>query len=128
MIKIKRSYHDDFTMGIGSCEGFNFVSLELPWLDNKRNISCIPPGKYKAKKRISPGKGYEVIELIGVFDRTYIQCHNGNYTRQILGCLLFGSGLKFIDSDDIIDITNSEKTIKKVLSLLPDTFEIEITG
>lgn len=127
MIKIKRSYHDDFTMGVGSCEGFNFVTLELPYKDNQRNISCIPEGTYYAKKRISPGKGYEVIELVNVPNRTYIQAHYGNYTSQLLGCMLFGDGLKFLNDDDVIDITNSEKTIKKVLSLLPDRFEIEIT-
>ena len=127
MIKIKRAYYKDFTLGICSCFGFSFVSLELPDKANIRNISCIPKGLYKAKKRISPGKGYEVIEFIDVPGRTYIQAHYGNFTSQLLGCQLYGDGLKFINDDDIIDITNSEKTIKKVLSLLPDEFEIEIT-
>ena len=127
MIKIKRSYYKDFTIGIGSCSGFNFVTLELPDKDNQKNISCIPAGRYWAKKRISPGKGYKVIEFLNVPNRTFIQAHYGNFTHQLLGCQLYGDGLKFIDGDDIIDITNSEKTIKKVLSLLPDRFEIEIT-
>ena len=126
MIRIKRSHHKDFTIGVASCEGFNFVTLELPDKDNQKNISCIPAGRYKAKKRISPSKGYEVIEFIGVPNRTFIQAHYGNFTRQLLGCQLYGDGLKFIDSDDIIDITNSERTIKKVLSLLPSEFEILI--
>ena len=94
MIRIKRSYHKHFTMGVGSCEGFNFVTLELPDKDNQRNISCIPAGRYKAKKRISPGKGYEVIEFIDVPNRTYIQCHRGNYTSQLLGCVLFAGAAK----------------------------------
>ena len=78
------------------------------------------------KKRISPGKGYEVIEFIGVPGRTYIQAHYGNFTKQLLGCQLYGDGLKYLDNDDIIDITNSEKTLKKLLKMLPDLFEIEI--
>ncbi len=126
MIKIKRAYYKDFTIGIASCKGFNFVTLELPERGNRKNISCIPPGVYKAKKRISPGKGYEVIEFINVPNRTYIQAHYGNFTSQLLGCQLYGDGLKFLNNDDIIDITNSKKTIKKVLSLLPDEFEILI--
>ncbi len=126
-INIKRSYHKDFTMGIGSCCGFDFVTLELPDKGNQKNISCIPAGIYKAKKRISPSKKYEVIEFIDVPNRTYIQAHYGTYTRELLGCQIYGDGLKFMDNDHIIDITNSEKTIKKVLSLLPGNFEIEIT-
>ncbi len=126
-IKIKRAYFDDCTIGRGSYKDFNFCTLELPWLDNQQNISCIPEGKYKAKKRISPGKGYEVIEFIDVPDRTYIQCHFGNFTSQLLGCQLYGDGLKYLNDDVIIDITNSEKTIKRLLGMLPDRFTIEIT-
>ena len=125
-IVIERAYFDDCTIGLGACGDFNFCTLELPDLGNKRNISCIPAGTYLAKKRISPGKGYEVIEFIDVPNRTFIQAHYGNYTRQLLGCQLYGDGLKYLDNDNIIDITNSEKTIKKVLSLLPQEFEIII--
>jgi len=116
----------DFTIGLGYLNDFNFCVLELPWLNNQVNISCIPNGVYKAFKRISPGKGYEVIEFENVPDRTFIQAHYGNYTRQLLGCQLYGDGFKYLDNDNIIDITNSEKTIKKLLSMLPDKFEIEI--
>lgn len=126
-IKIKRAYFEFFTIGFASYKGFSFVVLELPWLDNQVNISCVPEGVRKAKKRFSPGKQYEVIEFIDVPNRTFIQAHYGNYTRQLLGCQLYGDGLKYLDGDDIIDITNSEKTIKKLLKMLPDEFEIEIT-
>lgn len=125
-IKIERAYFKDCTIGRGSYKGFNFCVLELPDYNNAKNISCIPKGAYKAKKRISPGKGYEVIEFIDVPNRTFIQAHYGNYTRQLLGCQLYGDGLKYLDNDDIIDITNSEQTIKKLLKMLPDEFEIEI--
>ena len=125
-IIIERGYFDKFTVGFARLGSFNFVTLELPSKDNQKNISCIPAGIYKAKKRISPGKGYEVIEFIDVPNRTYIQAHYGNYTSQLLGCQLYGDGLKYLNSDDIVDITNSEKTIKKILSMLPDYFEIEI--
>ena len=125
-IKIQRAYFEDCTIGRGSYKDFNFCVLELPDYDNKRNISCIPEGVYKAKKRISPGKGYEVIEFINVPNRTYIQVHYGNYTKQLLGCQLYGDGLKYLDNDDIIDVTSSKKTLKKLLKMLPDEFEIEI--
>lgn len=126
IIKIERAYFSDCTIGRLSYLDFKCMVLELPWLDNQKNISCIPEGIYQCKKRFSPGKQYEVIEYIGVPNRAFIQAHYGNYTRQLLGCQLYGDGLKYLDNDDIIDITNSEKTIKKLLSMLPDEFEIEI--
>ncbi len=29
------------------------LTLELPWRDNQRNISCIPAGSYTCRQRIS---------------------------------------------------------------------------
>lgn len=127
-IIINRWYQPDCTIGRLTYGSFQCLTLELPWKNNQRNISCIPEGIYKAKKRISPGKGYQVIEYIDVPDRTYIQIHYGNYTRQILGCQLPGDGIKWLDGDSILDVTNSKPTLKKLLSLLPDKFEIEIRG
>jgi hypothetical protein len=100
--------------------------LELPDRSNQKNISCIPKGVYQAKKRISPSKGYEVVEYIDVPNRSYIQMHYGNYTRQLLGCQLPGIDFVDLDGDGIPDITNSRDTLKKLLSLLPERFEIEV--
>lgn len=114
------------TLGILYCGDFRFFTLELPWLDNAQNISCITPGKYKWFKRFSPGKKYEVIELIDVTGRSFIQIHLGNYTDQILGCILPGMGLKDIDDDGVFDVTNSEKAFNKIMSMTSDSGEIEI--
>lgn len=126
-IYIERWYQKDCTIGRLSYGGFNCFVLELPWLDNQVNISCIPEGAYEAKKRISPSKKYQVIEYIDVPNRTYIQAHYGNYTSQLLGCQLYGDSVKYIDNDSIPDVTNSEKTLKKLLAILPDKFLIKIS-
>lgn len=127
-VLIERWYQEDCTIGRLRYGSFQCLILELPWKDNQQNVSCIPEGIYKAKKRISPGKGYQVIEYINVPNRTYIQIHYGNYTHQILGCQLPGDSIKWLNDDTILDVTNSEKTLDKLLSLLPDKFEIEIRG
>lgn len=114
------------TMGMLHCGESRFPSLELPWLNNAPNISCIPPGVYKWKKRFSPGKKYQVIELIDVPSRSFIQMHLGNYTRQIEGCILPGMGLKDIDKDGIFDVTNSGEAFDKIMSMTADSGEIEI--
>ena len=126
-IKLERiKYRKKSTIGILSVEGFECFTLELPWLNNQKNISCIPTGIYKWKKRFSPGKQYQVIELKDVPNRKYIQIHLGNYTRQIEGCILPGLGLKDIDNDGIFDVTQSEKAFNKIMSLTGDSGEIEI--
>ena len=119
-INIQRlSYSRTETMGIMRINNLRFFTLELPWLDNQKNISCIPTGEYNYIKRVSPGKGYEVIELVDVPDRAYIQIHLGNYTRQIEGCILPGTGLKDIDQDGVIDVTNSEEAFNQIMNHAP---------
>ena len=119
-INIQRlSYSRTETMGIMRINNLRFFTLELPWLDNQKNISCIPAGEYNYIKRVSPGKGYEVIELVDVPDRAYIQIHLGNYTRQIEGCILPGTGLKDINRDGVIDVTNSEEAFNQIMNHAP---------
>lgn len=125
-VNIDRCYKDNFVIGFGEYAGFNFVTLELPYMQNMVNISSIHPGIYKARKYNSPSFNCEVILLEDVPNRSWIEFHPGNYTYQIKGCILPGDGFKFIDSDDIIDVTNSSKTLNKLLELLPEQFEISI--
>ena len=33
------------------------LTLELPWMDNKHDISCVPKGEYIIKKVIRPTRG-----------------------------------------------------------------------
>jgi hypothetical protein len=66
--------------------------LELPWKDNANNISCIPVGSYQGTIRTDGNKGWR-IELVSVPDRTNVQLHVGNYTTDILGCILLGMEL-----------------------------------
>jgi len=66
------------------------VTLELPWLNNQHNISCIPEGIYTAVRYMSPKRGYEVFELTNVPDRDAIEIHVGNYPKDTDGCILLG--------------------------------------
>lgn len=125
MIKINRWYHHDCTLGRLTVGSFQCFTLELPWLENQRGISCIPRGTYRAFKRNSPKNG-AVFELRNVPQRSNIQCHAGNYTRQIEGCILVGSSITFLDSDKIPDVANSKQTLDKLLALLPNEFEVTL--
>jgi hypothetical protein len=64
-------------------------TLELPWKDNQRKISCIPTGEYRLLKRHSPkfGHHYHLQEVPG---RSLILIHTGNTAKDIEGCILVG--------------------------------------
>jgi hypothetical protein len=68
-----------------------------------------------------------VIEYQDVPNRTYIQIHEGNFTRQLLGCQAVGNGIKWLDADSILDVTNSGKTFTRLMKALPNKrFQIHI--
>jgi hypothetical protein len=125
MINIKSWINEDCTLGRLEYEDFHCFTLELPWRENNKNISCIPPGEYEATKYDSPKHG-DVILLLEVDGRDMIEIHSGNYTRQILGCILVGDSIKYLDGDSIPDVTNSKATLAKLMGRLPDVFKINI--
>jgi len=125
MIKLDTWCQSDCTLGRLRYNDFQCFTLELPWLENQQNISCVPAGIYPVKKYQSPSKG-PVLLLHGVYNRTFVEVHSGNYTRQIEGCILTGDGIKYLDKDSIPDVTNSRNTLNKLLSLVPDNTHIDI--
>lgn len=126
-----RTYSKDLTSGtlfINDDEGKELLfveTLELPWKQNKQNVSCIPPDTYVVKKRYTEKFKWH-FHIQDVPNRTWILIHPGNYTRQIQGCILPGLKHKDIDGDGIVDVVNSTKAIKKLLALLPEEFLLEI--
>ena len=70
-------------------------TLENPWLDNQRRISCIPEGEYKVRIRLpreSATRDYMHLLVKDVKDRDYILFHIGNFPRDTSGCILVGLG------------------------------------
>ena len=96
LMRMRRSYHG--TEGLLFTEGFNCATMELPWYDNIKTFSCIPPGDYICVKRFSPGRQYFTYWLKNVINRSWILCHSGNWagdTRKglksdVWGCILLG--------------------------------------
>jgi hypothetical protein len=115
----------DCTIGRLSYGELHCFTLELPWLDNKKGVSCIPPGIYQLTKYQSPKHG-PVLLLHDVPNRTYIEIHAGNFTHQIEGCILVGDSITYLNSDTIPDVTNSKTTLKSLLALVPDEVYIKI--
>ena len=125
-LKLKTISYEDCTIGRLYVGSRSFFTVELPWLDNEQDVSCISPGVYPWKKRLSPGKGYVVIELTDVPNRTYIQIHMANRTAQLLGCIAPGMAIKDYNTDGIPDVIDSEPAFKWIMDNTAEAGTIEI--
>ena len=81
------------TLGRLVIRGKIFDTIEPPWKDNQRNISCIPQGRYYCKfmARSASGKYKNCYHITGVDGRTGILIHNGNTVKHTLGCVILGT-------------------------------------
>lgn len=104
---------------------FDCKVLELPDRQNKISISRINAGKYICKLRYSPKYKWHY-HLQNVEGRTLILIHFGNYYTSTRGCLLVGNSFADINKDGYKDVTSSKKTLKRVLEIAPDEFELTI--
>ncbi len=102
-------------------------TLELPFRNNKRRVSCIPEGTYQVVPRRSKKYGlhYHVTNVPG---RDFILIHTGNFTSQILGCILPGLEFADINADGQLDVLSSRSALKRLLTLAPNGFELTITS
>ena len=71
--------------------GKAYSTIELPYKDNKPNISCIKDGIYPFVKEHSPHANKERIELKLVEGRSEIQIHSATKTEHVKGCIGIGS-------------------------------------
>jgi hypothetical protein len=97
LTRLRRS--DQGTEGIFSIPGLHFSCpcLELPWRENRSNVSCIPPGTYPLVWRES--KKWKAFHIQNVPDRSFILIHSGNFAGDVTkgwkthvhGCVILGS-------------------------------------
>jgi len=101
---IRHSMQPDVTLGtlIDSDTGHYFCcTLEKPWKDNKRQISCIPAGQYKCVP-YSSVKFTNVWEVTNVTNRSKVLIHSGNTTDDIEGCILIGMEHGTLNNKDAV--------------------------
>ena len=81
-------YFPEGTNGILSFEGNEICkTIELPWRENKKRISCIPEGKYKIRKRYSAKFKWH-LEVMNVKNRDLILVHPANDAlKELNGCI-----------------------------------------
>lgn len=101
--RLKRNLStDDGTLGTLTATNskgdfLTLVSLELPWRDNRRSLSCIPEGTYDCVWHQSPRFGWCYM-VTSVEGRSEILIHAGNWAgdvqkgrhSDVRGCILLG--------------------------------------
>jgi len=88
MTRLTRYSHENETVGLLVINNeYSFKTLELPYKNNKRSVSCIPDGMYRYIIDMSYNKNRNVIELIDVPGRSQIQIHVATKLSQLKGCI-----------------------------------------
>ena len=94
LLLLRDTFSDESTIGELFIDGERFCdTLELPWRDNQRSISCIPTGSYKVRLRYpreSATRDYLHLLVQDVKDRSFILIHRGNKSSDSRGCVLVG--------------------------------------
>ncbi len=87
-LKLIRTYYPNGTNGDILLNGEKICStIELPWKNNKSQVSCIPEGRYELKKRYTPRFGKHFI-VLNVPNRSFILVHAANDAlKEIKGCI-----------------------------------------
>jgi len=96
LLIIRDTFTEKSTIGKLSINGESFCdTLENPYINNERNISCIPEGQYKVRLRLareSASRDYLHLLVQDVPNRNWILFHRGNTPKDTSGCILVGNG------------------------------------
>jgi len=119
-------------------------TLELPWVNNASNKSCIPEDTYIFIKMLpGAGRAYGYFRCAYVKGRTMnpafnmstILMHPGDHVDDgttghvvdSLGCIIVGSRHVDIENDGVYDMAESKAKLLWMYQNLPDAFYLEIT-
>lgn len=84
-LELIRRYEPDGTNGELYMKVCN--TIELPWLQNQRNISCIPEARYELKKQYFEKYGHHLV-VADVPGRAGILIHPASVaSRDLKGCI-----------------------------------------
>ena len=96
LLLIRDTFSKESTIGELFLNGERICdTLENPWQDNQRNISCIPEGEYPVRLRLareSASRDYLHLLVQEVPNRDWILFHRGNTSKDTSGCILVGLG------------------------------------
>ena len=97
---------------------FLMYTLEDPWIENRRRISCIPEGRYLCKYKTSSPSGrlIDVYLLVNVPGRSGIFIHSGNTIEDTHGCPLVGMEWR-VHPGEVLSISRSREAMNRLHEL-----------
>lgn len=102
-------------------------TMELPWRDNQRSVSCIPEGVYRTiKQPPKADRPYPYFRLPDVTGRSGILIHKISYVSGLKGCIGVGKEFSDINKDGVPDIIRSGEALQELVDTLPNEFELLI--
>ena len=119
LLILRDTFTEESTIGELFLNGERFCdTLELPYRDNQKSISCIPTGEYKVRLRLareSASRDYLHLLVQDVKDRSHILFHRGNSAKNTKGCILVGQG----SQQDIVynSILAMDLLMKEIINL-----------
>ena len=119
VLVLNRTYFPEGTQGILEWNGtLVCYTIELPWLNNQKRISCIPEGEYILQKRFSTKFKWH-LHLMNVPGRDLILIHPANDAKkELLGCIA-----PVTKHTGIGKGSNSRKALEKLKTLVYTVFD-----
>lgn len=87
-------------------------TVELPWKDNAKGISCIPAGTYQMAFTMSNRFKVPLWLVLDVPGRAGVRIHAANFAHQLEGCIALGMGRADLNGDGVPDVTQSKRAIE----------------
>ena len=121
------------TAGRLTAATLSLFTIELPWDDNKPDVSCVPAGSYDLIPYDSPRHGATwrlhnaALNVYGtafvpIGGRSEIELHSANFARQLLGCIALGleAAPMFDDVTGIVEpaVENSRDAVAELITVL----------
>jgi len=137
-ITLKRVYLPTETLGSMYDESGKLLckTMELPWKENRSNISCIPEGTYQVVKqppkedRPYPYFRFKKVDGRGINPAnkmSTILIHKITYVSGLKGCIGVGTSFADFNKDGVPDMADSTKALEHLHDVLPDEFTLIIT-
>jgi hypothetical protein len=125
------SNQQNFTLG--RLELFNdngnrlasFFTLELPYKNNVRQVSCIPLGVYTVAPFVSKKFG-KCLKIQNVPNRSGILFHSGNFIHDTKGCVLVGNHYTINSFGLSANVYSSSIAMRSLLSHCSTNFTLTI--
>jgi len=133
-VLMQRIYNADATTSV--CVGyydkdvkFSQYTIELPWRENQKGISCIPEGVYNVTRHKSPIFG-DCFLVNNVEGRSEILFHSLNFVYgskvESKGCIGPALSLGDINKDGHLDGQSSKDALKVLIKYFPKGFTLYI--